>query len=710
MLRACSRICCLSVLLSISAARLAYAADAAAPANDALAEITVTAEKQSTNLQKTAAEVTAIPADILVDAGITDLRQAQMVVPSVRFQAEGNNTQVFIRGVGANLDFPNVEPNVAFNFAGIYLPREATSAAFFDVAQLEVLPGSQGTLYGRSAIGGTINLTPAKPGFNNDGETLLEVGNYDLVHATVTQNIRASDSVALRAAVDYAYDNGYETTGADSKNDLSVRLSTLINPSDKLSIYFWAQGAEKRGFTENLVNKGTNPVTGAYCEMCYFYKNVWNDTRTGPFAQDQAPFGGPFGTTDAQRNHYKTDMVGGQIDYQFDGAVLSYIPSYLYLDARPLYWLSAIQSTNTAHYNQLTQELRMASTGDGPWKWLGGLYYYNSRNSGSEYLFTNEPFSFYQTNVDGDRLKGESLFGQVTYSVTDSFRITGGGRASSTDRTAHGFEVVALGGLPYDFDKTYRHVDWKVGVEQDLTPKVMLYGVVQTGFQPGTFNALPNTSTFSNEVQPEKLISYTAGIKSRWLDDRLQINDELYYYDFHNLIIQSYSISAPYNLIFNGDKVAIRGNQLDVLTRVFTDDQANFNVAYSHARNVNVVDSAGNNYDGLAPAYAPDWVVEAGYTHNTPIGSATLRAHIDWRFESAWYADYVHNKGTEQTASSKGDATLTYDATSWSAGLWVKNITNKAVIAATAAAGIPGPATAYLEDPRTYGVRFSIKY
>ena len=119
MLRACSRICCLSVLLSISAARLAYAADAAAPANDALAEITVTAEKQSTNLQKTAAEVTAIPADILVDAGITDLRQAQMVVPSVRFQAEGNNTQVFIRGVGANLDFPNVEPNVAFNFAGI---------------------------------------------------------------------------------------------------------------------------------------------------------------------------------------------------------------------------------------------------------------------------------------------------------------------------------------------------------------------------------------------------------------------------------------------------------------------------------------------------------------------------------------------------------------------------------------------------------------
>ncbi len=702
MLRTCSYLCVLSLLLTALAVRVVQAADAE-PVTDALAEITVTAEKQSTNLQKTAAEVTAIPADALIDAGISDLRQAQMVVPSVRFQAEGNNTQVFIRGVGANLDFPNVEPNVAFNFAGVYLPREATSAAFFDVAQLEVLPGSQGTLYGRSAIGGTINLTPAKPGFNDDGETLLEIGNYKLAHVTVTQNVKARDSVALRAAVDYAYDDGYETTGADSKNDLSVRLSTLINPNDQLSIYLWAQGAEKKGFTENLVNKGTNPATGTYCEMCYFYSNVWNDTRTGTFA-------GPFGTTAAERNHYKTDMIGGQIDYQLDGAVVSYIPSYLYLDARPLYWLSAIESTNTAHYNQLTQELRMASTGDGPLKWLGGLYYYNSRNSGSEYLFTNEPFSFYQTNVDGDRLQGEALFGQLTYSIADGFRITGGGRASSTERTANGFEVVALGGLPYEFDKTYRHVDWKVGVEKDITPKAMLYAVVQTGFQPGTFNALPNTPTFSNEVQPEKLISYTAGLKSRWLDDRLQINDEIYYYNFHNLIIQSYDISAPYNLIFNGDKVAIKGNQLDVLTRVFTDDQANLNVAYSHARNVNVVDTAGNSYDGLQPAYAPDWVIETGFTHNMPIGSATLRLHINWRYESSWFADYVHNKGTEQTASNKGDATLTYDATSWSAGLWVKNMTNKAVIAATAAAGIPGPATAYLEDPRTYGVRFSVKY
>jgi iron complex outermembrane receptor protein len=93
-----------------------------------------------------------------------------------------------------------------------------------------------------------------------------------------------------------------------------------------------------------------------------------------------------------------------------------------------------------------------------------------------------------------------------------------------------------------------------------------------------------------------------------------------------------------------------------------------------------------------------------------PLGNATLRAHIDWRYESSWYADYVHNPGTRQDPSNKGDASLTYDHDTWSAGLWIKNIQNKAVIAATAAAGIVGPGTSYLDEPRTFGVRFTVSY
>lgn len=102
-----------------------------------------------------------------------------------------------------------------------------------------------------------------------------------------------------------------------------------------------------------------------------------------------------------------------------------------YLNADPLYWLSAIQSTNTAHFNQLTQELKLASDNSGPFKWLAGLYWYDSRNYGSEYLFTSLPISFYQINVNNNQLKGESAYGQVTYSITDSLRVTAGARSAA---------------------------------------------------------------------------------------------------------------------------------------------------------------------------------------------------------------------------------------------------------------------------------------
>jgi iron complex outermembrane receptor protein len=693
------------VVLGAFAAPLAWAGPPSdeSPATDALQEVVVTATKQRANLQKVDAAVTVATADILVSQGVDDLPAAQKLVPSVRFQNEANNTQVVVRGVGSTLDLGNVQPLVAFNLAGIYVPREETSAGFFDLEQLEVLPGPQGTLYGRSAAGGTVNLTPTRPGFNTDGSALLEVGNYSAVHGTATQNIKASDTLAFRAAIDYNYHEGYMTTGSDSANDVSLRLSSLFNPSDALSVYLWTQGAGKYGYTPNLVNKGTNPNTGGFCEGCFLFSNPWNDTRSGKYAE-------PFGSPHKVANHFTSAIVGGQIDYRFDGATLTYLPSYLYLDSRPLFWLGAVDAQNIAHYNQISHELRLTSNSDGPLSWLGGLYYYNMRHYSDLNLFVNLPFSFTQDGVAADRLAGYAAFGQAKYSFTETIRGIVGGRFSSTDHTANGNEPAALGTLPYTFDKTFNHFDWKVGLEADVLSKAMVYGTIQTGYQPGTFNELPNTATFSNEIRPSTLRSYTAGLKSRWLDDRLQINDEVFYYDYRDLLTQSYDINAAYNPLFNARKVAIKGNQLDILMRVFTGDQVNVNVGYLHARDVEFLTPTGQNFAGYQLAYAPDLTAAAGYTHNMPVGNATLRAHIDWRYEGSWWGTFNHVQGTQQAKSNKGDAYLTYDATKWTLGVWIKNIQNRAVIGATAAAGVPGPATSYLEDPRTYGLRVTVNY
>jgi iron complex outermembrane receptor protein len=237
----------------------ALAADTEAPATGTTApleEIVVTAHKQREKLQRTPAAVTAHSGDALVAAGVTDIRAAQNLVPSVRFQAENASTEIYIRGVGSTLDLPNIEPPTSFNFNGVYIPREATSVGLFDLERLEVLPGPQGTLYGRGSLGGAVNGSFNRPGEELQSRALVEAGSDSLLHGTFVQNLPVTDTFALRGAFDYIRHDGYLKTGADSKDDYSARLSALYDNHDDVSVYFWAHGAKKTGRSPNLVRRG----------------------------------------------------------------------------------------------------------------------------------------------------------------------------------------------------------------------------------------------------------------------------------------------------------------------------------------------------------------------------------------------------------------------------------------------------------------------
>jgi iron complex outermembrane recepter protein len=671
-----------------------------------LEEIVVTAQKQTQSLQKTSAAVTAISSELLVQAGVTDLRAAQMLAPSVRFQAENNNTQVFIRGVGSNLDFPNVEASVAFIYNGSYLPREGTSAALFDLEQIEVLPGPQGTLYGRSAVGGAVVISPRRPEQNTEGSALLEVGNYSMVHATYAQNVPVTDTFALRGAVDYVRHDGYNESGADAKSDYAVRLSGLYEPNDDVSLFLWSHYAEKGGHPANLVNKGTDPATGAYREDAFLRPDPWDDTRTGPLAP-LAVFGNPV----ADEQQYETFMIGGQLDWRFGDVTLSYLPSYFYLDSAPDYWLGTLRARLTAHYNQIANEFRVARSDHEKLDWLAGLYLYRVRNDGELILLTNQPFSFRQSNIDFNQIENIAAFGQVTIKTSDDLRFIVGGRYSVDKREAFGIAPDPVGAGPWAFNRKFTNFDWKAGVEYDVGGRSLLYGSVQTGYKPGSYNEVPSTPTFDNLVRPSELLAYTAGYKTRLLDNRLQVNTEVFFYDYEDFAIQAYDIAAPFNPVFNAQKLEIYGTQIDLLWAVADEASLKINVGYARARNKEFVTPAGDDFTDFQPPYAPDWTVLGSYSHGFRVGSGLLRARLDARFESSWYADYVHNQGVRQDSSWKADASFTYEAEGgWTLGAWIKNIDNEAVIAATAAAGIPGPATAYLESPRTFGLRATYNF
>ncbi|MDH3350030.1 MAG: TonB-dependent receptor plug domain-containing protein, partial [Gammaproteobacteria bacterium] len=179
-------------------------------------EIVVTAQKRTEFLQDTAAAVTAIDQGMIQTRGITTLADAQNLAPSIRLQKESASTEIYIRGVGSTLDLPMIEPPNAYNINGVYVPREVTSASLVDVQRMEFLPGPQGTLYGRGAIGGVINTITQRPTDDLETHAIVEAGNYAHIRSTVTQNIPVSDNVSLRGSISYFDRDGYLKSGADS--------------------------------------------------------------------------------------------------------------------------------------------------------------------------------------------------------------------------------------------------------------------------------------------------------------------------------------------------------------------------------------------------------------------------------------------------------------------------------------------------------------
>lgn len=719
---------------------------------EGLADIVVTAQKSSENLQRTAAAVTAVTGENLISRGVADLRDAQMVIPAARFQAEANNTQVFVRGVGSNLDFPNVDPAVAFNFNGVYVPREATSSAFFDIASLEVLPGPQGTLYGRGAIGGAINVQFKRPEFNFDGSALIEGGNYDLIHGTLAQNLKVSDTVALRFAVDYRNHKGYYTSGSDAADDLAGRVSLLFKPSDRFSAYIWATGASKNGTTQNPVNHAPKGDPNDLFNG-FLTKNPRDDLGSSQISVNLANFlasiGSPLpftvGIARAEKNNYNTYSVGGEFNLELgENTTLTYIPGYTHLKAVPFNWSGALRFLNTADIDAQSHELRLA--GDtGPIKWLGGLFYYHQRNSGiSEISFGGpdfpNPFIQHILDVRRNVVEGEGLFGQITWSTTDRLRLVLGGRYSRDRREANGTNpeyrlpgqapgtgpFTAPGTNPnWAFKKSYSYVDLKGAIEYDIADRVLLYATVQTAHAPGTYNPISQAGLNAGdpfhpgipfdgtvEVQEQKLTAFSAGIKSRLADNTLQINLEAFYYNYRNLIQQQFDVTLLFNPVFNAKKEEIYGFQADILWQPSDADTLSINAGYSRARAKEFVTPSGISFAGSQPAYAPDWTVLAGYTRSFSLGGdSSLKANVAGRYESSWFSTFTHAPGTRQSAGAKVDASLTYDSgKNWQFGIWGKNLTDRTAIAAAAAAGVPGPAVAYLEAPRTFGVRFQIDY
>jgi iron complex outermembrane receptor protein len=719
---------CVTLLFLTAAMERSNAAQEAAPGAEGsgeLAEIVVTAEKRSENLEKAPVTISVVAGDDLLIRGIEDISEATAVFPSVKFGQISGTTHLYIRGIGAEQDRASIDPLSAMTENGINLPREVTGNNLFDVGAVEVLPGPQSTLYGTSAAGGIVSVVDNRPTFKQEGAALLETGNYDLKHVFAVENMPLSDTLSIRAAFDTVYHDGYQTSGADAEDELGARVSMLYKPNNDFTGYLWYSYNHTGGQPANTVTLTANHT---FADP----KNPWNDYSCAPSGAG-APLGAnptcdPF-YIGQQFQDFRTNLFGGQFDWHLDGATLSMIPGALVDSGTTLQYFSPFPNWQVIATHQYSDEIRITSDEEKPLKWVGGLYWYQEREY--QYFSVNNTLLENLEQIEGNpQIWNEdrtyAAFGQATFSVTDTFRLTGGLRYSSNNKNANGCNCSAGGGegVYFTFDHTWPRLDWKAGAEADIGSNGLWYATVQTGYDNGAYQYYNTSGLLGKEnagpaplVQPSTLISYSTGTKFRFLENRLEVNNEIYYYDYKNLLIAPFDDNPAHygNAFYSADKVEIYGDELDVKYLITPSDQIQLNFDYNHARAIDfIVGDPPVNYGGLQLIESPDIVTDFGYRHTWTIpGGASLEFNGDTHYENGFWGTFNHAPTTHQPAFTMTDANLTYKSQNgkWNVGLWGRNLENSAVIGPGAYVGAGTIGGVYwVLPPRTYGVRFGMNW
>jgi iron complex outermembrane receptor protein len=677
------------ILAAVSDTALAQSASAqlrAAPAagsSPELEEVVVTAEKRTENLQKAPASIVAVSGEALQNAGITDPQQLDKLLPSANLRQEGPVVQVFIRGVGGRVDTPNLFAASTFVYNGIPVPRAQPFGVLFDLDSVQAISGPQGTLYGGTAAGGAVNIITAQPQNNFSGSALLEGGNRGEGHVAVNQNMPLGRDVSLRAAVDYNRHDGYFNNGIQAGNKPEGRLSLLATPTDNLTVLLFASAAKETGtpFTSGLLNP--SPA------------NPW----------DLPPeVGGVPINVGATYTNDQAQIVGANVEWRVGGNVFTYIPGLAHTNVDYKYYYILQPPTLlrvTFKEDQLTQELRWS-------RQVGAL----QLSAGAFYL--HDPLTFGEIVGKGFTINNTSQtnttyagFGQAVYSVTDRLRITAGGRASTDKVEATG---VGVGGRPnsaFAFDHSQHTPDGKLGLDYDFTPRILIYANVQTSYIEFGYNPVPTAPGRNNLVPESKLLAYSAGFKSRFFDNRLEINNEAFYYNYKDFQAVQFVTATALSSVLNAKRSTIYGDEIDVKALLPLDTEFDAGLTLQSAH-YNEFSGVGYNYSGNQMAMAPTANLFAGLQHRVSLGeSGGLLGRVQTHYESGHYGLYYNLPADRQSAYTRTDLTLTYlpNRGDWHLEAYVHNVENATVFGTISLGNTPtSPGTVNLEPPRTYGV------
>jgi len=745
-----------------------------APPSDELQEIVVTAEKRDSTVQKTPISITAISGSDLQAQGLSDMTSVAQQVPGVSFKTSGpGQTEFEMRGLTST---GGESPTVGFYLDDAILTPAAMAQngktvidpSLFDLNRVEVLRGPQGTLYGAGSMGGTIKLVTNQPdpkAFAANVE-VIGSGTSDGGGFNHTENVMLNiplmqDVVALRLVGTDKYIDGWidrkvvspfppEVNGSTARGDVAGapvaadfqhsntehlqagRATLLIQPTDRLSI---TVGYMHQSLTQDGPSTIDSPPLTETHYQPFDVAEPFSDkfdlfTLTGKYNFDSFQLVSASAYWDRQQNQTQDiseamqDYIGG-----FFGppAAFPYSSTATVTEGGSTFFgLGAGSITEDDYTRQFSEELRLASTGEGPLQWLVGGYYSSFGATSHVFSFypdTNDGFNadFGTTNLADNHRKVDidqyAAFGEVSYMLPDNLKASVGARyyeyhsnsvTSVSGVSANGtsnplFGLAQNSGVTPKFDLAY--------IPDDNTT---VYGTISKGFRPGGPNSPipvpPCASAAPTQFGPDSVWSYELGEKLRFLNSRVSVNGDIYYEDWTN-VQQEVAPSCGFKFTANAGKATVYGAELEVAVVLVPGLVLSQNAGYTHATNSTTLPAAGV-VAGQRLLDVPEVTANTALSYKQPLVN-------DLNFVSRLTNSYV---------SSIQDITFTrnslpaYDLVNfrlgvetgrWSAVLFADNLTNKmALLGDTGAlsANISILNRVATNQPRTIGVDLNVKF
>lgn len=724
---------------------------------EGIQEVIVTAARRTQNLQKVSSAVQVVGGDKITNQGLTNVAQIVQDLPSVQATGQPGGYSIDIRGQGGDLPAGSTQGSTALEFDGVYnINSQGTTVGFFDVDRIEVLPGPQSTRYGPDADGGVMNVITKDPKLNSwAGDGSVGLGNYGQTRLEFAQNIPLGDKFALRiSAATLARSSYYTDPTEGNVRAQSLRAKLLFKPTDSLTLKLSYQ-RDHIGGTGNGSNDFpmfTNKVAIYSGDSINQMSNPW----TGAPNINSA-------TADINQ-----DTLVGNLSYDINSAVgLDVLASYSKLQGQETGCLYAPPwdtvgggpfplCGGTLHefdpFTQFSSEVRLHNAAGAKVQWNIGFYHWDYANTS-----WMENYSFFSNLPTTTKTATNAVFGEITYPVTDRLRLIGGLRKSFDNRSVDFYNNGTV--TPF-YTYTMNHGDYRAGAEYDLAPGSMAYVTVSTGYRPGGLSGYNPITSSANAFGPESNTAYELGVKNRFLDNRLQVNADLFAYKqngYQNLDkytgfyitvpgVGSVECTNQTNGIYAGCvaptwnlKAHVYGFETQVRYALTSKDSLSFNGTWLDARfdkkqktcaTVGVSSTlpgyvgAGDCYDayddmttgalklyemaGAVQPHSPKLSGNLAYNHTFAFQSgAALTIGGNVFYSDGYWLNPVEDdqKYGWQPAYYLTGATVSYTPAkgNWAINAYVRNIANYAVKASVL------PATS-LGDPRTVGVVLSERW